>query len=199
MMSNVFRCPWCGDSSIYVQYHDEVWGVPQGDSRKLFAKLCLDGQQAGLSWLTVLRKRSAYYEAFDNFDPEKIASYNDRKLESLLQNPGIIRNRLKVESIRRNARAYIAMAEENEPLSDFLWKYVDGRPLQNNCRTVEDVPVSTALSDRISKELKKRGFNFVGTIIVYSFMEAVGMVNDHLIDCHRHEPCAELGNHFSRE
>lgn len=173
--------------------------MPQGDSRKLFAKLCLDGQQAGLSWLTVLRKTSAYYEAFDNFDPEKIASYDDRKLESLLQNPGIIRNRLKVESIRRNARACIAMEEENEPLSDFLWKYVDGRPIQNNCRTVGDVPVSTALSDRISKELKKRGFNFVGTIIVYSFMEAVGMVNDHLIDCHRHGPCAELGDHFSRE
>ncbi len=186
------RCPWCGEDPLYVSYHDEIWGRPETSDQALFEKLCLDGQQAGLSWITILRKQDSYREAYDNFDPEAIARYDDRKIADLLANPGIIRNRLKVESIIRNARAYLEFHERDESFSNFLWAFVDHRPIQNRWRTFAEVPVTTPESEAMSKALKKRGFNFVGPTIIYAFMQATGMVNDHLVHCHAHEPCREL-------
>ena len=184
------RCGWCGTDELYCQYHDEEWGVPVYDDQKMFEFLILEGAQAGLSWITVLRKREAYRKAFDDFDPVKIARYSEAKKAKLLLNPGIIRNRLKIESVVRNARAYLDLQEQGESFSDFLWQFVDGKPKQNRRRTLADIPASTPESDAMSKALKKRGFNFVGTTICYAHMQATGMVNDHLVSCHRYKDCA---------
>lgn len=184
------RCGWCGTDELYCQYHDEEWGVPVYDDQKMFEFLILEGAQAGLSWITVLRKREAYRKAFDDFDPVKIARYSEAKKAKLLLNPGIIRNRLKIESVVRNARAFLDLREQGESFSDFLWQFVDGKPKQNRRRTLADIPASTPESDAMSKALKKRGFNFVGTTICYAHMQATGMVNDHLVSCHRYKDCA---------
>ena len=165
--------------------------MPVYDDQKMFEFLILEGAQAGLSWITVLRKREAYRKAFDNFDPVRIARYSEAKKAKLLLNPGIIRNRLKIESVVRNARAYLDLQEQGESFSDFLWQFVGGKPKQNRRRTLADIPASTPESDAMSKELKKRGFNFVGTTICYAHMQATGMVNDHLISCHRYKDCAD--------
>lgn len=194
------RCPWCGTDPLYVAYHDQVWGHPETDDQALFEKLCLDGQQAGLSWLTILRKQQNYRTAYDEFDPEKIARYDQAKVSELLANPGIIRNRLKVESIIRNARSYLDLRERGDSLSRLLWSFVDYQPIQNRWRAFNEVPVTTAEAHAMSKALKKQGFNFVGPTIVYAFMQATGMVNDHLVHCPAHEPCRQLGRdmvHFS--
>ena len=180
------RCAWCGADPLYVKYHDEEWGVPVYDDQLLFAKLILDGAQAGLSWITILRKRENYWQAFDNFDPEKMARYDEAKIEELLQNPGIVRNRLKVQAAVKNARGYLAIMEEHGSFSDFLWRFVDGRPRINQWRAMSEVPAKTPESEAMSKALKKHGFNFVGPTICYAFMQAVGMVNDHTVDCFCH-------------
>ncbi|EMP54402.1 DNA-3-methyladenine glycosylase I [Marinobacter santoriniensis NKSG1] len=191
-MSEPQRCPWCGNDPLYVHYHDTVWGRPEYDSLALFEKLCLDGQQAGLSWITILRKQDAYREAYDRFDPERIVRYDDRKIEDLLGNPGIIRNRLKVQSIIRNARGYLALRDQGTEFAEFLWSFVDHQPIQNRWRTLDEVPTTTPESVAMSKALKKAGFNFVGPTIVYAFMQATGMVNDHLVTCPQHSVCSEL-------
>ncbi|MCP5098887.1 MAG: DNA-3-methyladenine glycosylase I [Chloroflexi bacterium] len=188
------RCEWCGDDPLYVKYHDEEWGVPVYDDRLLFAKLILDGAQAGLSWITILRKRENYWAAFDQFDAEKIARYDDEKIGVLLQNRGIIRNRQKVRSTVKNAQAYLDILEKEGSFSDFLWQFVDGKPIQNSWQSMAEVPAKTAVSEAMSKALKKRGFSFVGPTIVYAFMQAVGMCNDHLVTCFRHQECKELAN-----
>ncbi len=177
------RCPWCGHDPLYQQYHDEVWGKPRYDSQDLFAKLCLDGQQAGLSWITILRKEQSYYEAYDQFDPLKIVQYDEEKIANLLANPGVIRNKLKVQSIIKNARGYLAIEEELGSFSDYLWSFVGGKPILNAWKTMAEVPVQTPESEAMSKALKKRGFTFVGPTICYAFMQAVGMVDDHLTTC----------------
>jgi DNA-3-methyladenine glycosylase I len=192
-MENIIRCAWCGDDPLYVNYHDVEWGVPVYDDRQLFAKLVLDGAQAGLSWITILRKRENYYAAFDDFDPEKMARYDEVKFEALMNNAGIIRNRQKIQAAIRNAQAFLAIQDELGSFSDFLWDFVGGRPIQNHWTRLGELPALTAESEAMSKALKKRGFNFVGPTIVYAFMQAVGMVNDHLVDCFRHEACRLLG------
>lgn len=186
------RCAWCGDDPLYVQYHDEDWGVPVYDDQQLFAKLILDGAQAGLSWITILRKRENYWQAFDQFDPEKIARYDEDKIAELLQNPGIVRNRLKVNSAVKNARGYLSIQEEHGSFSDFLWQFVDGRPIQNTWQSLAEIPAETPESQAMSKALKKRGFTFVGPTIVYAFMQAVGMCNDHIVSCFRYEEIKQL-------
>ncbi len=180
------RCEWCGTDPLYVAYHDEEWGVPVHDDRRLFEMLTLEGAQAGLSWATILKKREAYRKAFDRFDPEKVARYTDKKIEKLLSNPGIVRNRLKIESAVRNARAFMAVAEEFGSFDSYIWRFVDRRPVSNQRRRLKDVPAKTPQSDAMSKDLKKRGFNFVGSTICYAFMQSVGMVNDHVVDCFRY-------------
>jgi DNA-3-methyladenine glycosylase I len=192
------RCDWCGSDPLYVAYHDGEWGVPVYDDPTLFEFLVLEGAQAGLSWITVLRKREAYREQFAGFDPQRIASFSDRKLESCLTNPGIIRNRLKVFGTRTNARAFLAVQEEFGTFSDYIWDFVDGRPVQNNWATLSEVPATTALSDSISKDMKRRGFTFVGSTIIYAHMQATGMVNDHLVDCFRHRECRALVSQAAR-
>lgn len=187
------RCSWCGDDPLYVAYHDNEWGVPLRDEQKLFEFLILEGAQAGLSWITILRKREGYRQLFDQFEPEKVAGYTDNKLEKLLQNPAIVRNRLKVFGVRKNARAFLELQSKEGSFSDYIWGFVDGRPIQNQWRSLADVPANTKLSDTISKDLKKRGFTFVGSTIVYAFMQATGMVNDHTTDCFRHQECKQLG------
>ncbi len=177
------RCAWCGEDPLYVKYHDEEWGKPCHDERMLFEMLILEGAQAGLSWITILRKREHYRKAFDNFDVEKIARYTDRDVERLMGDPGIVRNRLKITATITNARAYLRLREEVDGLDAYLWAYVDGVPLQPQIRSMADVPASTPLSDRISKDLKKRGFKFVGSTIIYAYMQAIGMTNDHLASC----------------
>ena len=188
----VKRYAWCGDDEIYMQYHDEEWGVPCYDDRTLFEFLLLEGAQAGLAWITVLRKRQGYQNLFDAFDPNKIARYSDKKLDRLLLDPAIIRNRLKVYSARRNARAFLAVQEHWGSFSDYIWHFVDGKPIQNRFHSLKDLPASTALSDAISKDLKKQGFNFVGSTIMYAYMQATGMVNDHSTNCFRYQPCKKL-------
>jgi DNA-3-methyladenine glycosylase I len=187
------RCWWCGEDPLYVAYHDTEWGVPVHDERTLFEFLVLEGAQAGLSWITILRKRDAYRKAFGNFDVEKVARYDARKVESLLQNPGIVRNRLKVESAVKNAKAFIAVQEAFGSFDAYQWRFVDGKPIQNLWRGRKDIPARTAISDAFSKDLKKRGFSFVGSTIVYAHMQAVGMVNDHLVDCFRHRQLKRRG------
>jgi len=193
-MKNKTRCPWCGTDPLYTQYHDEEWGVPEYDDRRLFAKLILDGAQAGLSWITILRKRETYWEAFDQFDPKKIIHYDEAKTAELLNNPGIVRNKLKIQSVIKNAHGYLDIMEKEGSFSEYLWKYVDGRPTQNSWQTMEEVPAQTPISVALSKDLKKRGFTFVGPTIIYAFMQAVGMVNDHLVSCFRHEECKKMVN-----
>lgn len=189
---DLVRCPWCGDDPLYQDYHDTVWGVPVHDDQTLFEFLTLEGAQAGLSWITVLRKRENYRVAFDGFDPAKIARYSVKRQEKLLQNPGIIRNRLKVASTVTNAQAFLAVQAEYGSFNDYIWGFVDGRPIINRFNSMADVPASTPLAETISKDLKKRGFRFVGPTIVYAHMQATGMVNDHLVGCHRHKACAKL-------
>lgn len=187
------RCEWPGDDELYQSYHDNEWGVPVYDDRELFEKLILDGAQAGLSWITILRKREGYRKAFDQFNPEKMARYTDKKLEKLMQDPGIVRNRLKIKSARQNARAYLDIQESSEGFSQFLWQFVKGKPIQNQWQNLREVPTSTQEAEQMSKALKKAGFSFVGPTIVYAFMQAVGMVNDHTVDCFRHRECKRLG------
>jgi DNA-3-methyladenine glycosylase I len=186
------RCPWPKQDAFYVAYHDDEWGVPEYDDRALFEKLVLDGFQAGLSWITILRKRDNFRRAFDGFAPEKIARYPKRKIESLMKDAGIVRNRLKIEGAVSSARAWLAIMESGPGFSEFLWDYLDGRPKLNNFRTTKQVPAETELSRKISKELAARGFKFVGPTIVYAFLQAVGMVNDHLVACHRHAAVTKL-------
>jgi DNA-3-methyladenine glycosylase I len=190
-VSEVVRCAWAGAEPISVAYHDEEWGVPQGDSRALFEKIILEGFQAGLSWITILRKREHFRRVFDDFDAEKIARYGSEKLGALMADPGIIRNRQKVDASVLNAQAYLALSEQ-QSLASFLWNFVDGKPVQNRFTEFSQVPPETPLSRAISKQLKARGFRFVGPTTVYAMMQAVGIVNDHLTSCHRHEPCSRL-------
>ncbi|MCZ6882754.1 MAG: DNA-3-methyladenine glycosylase I [Gammaproteobacteria bacterium] len=180
------RCWWCGDDELYRQYHDCEWGVPVHDDRLLFEFLCLEGAQAGLSWITILRKRENYRRLFDQFDASKIVSYDDTKIASLLADPGIVRNRLKVNGFVKNARAYLNMLDCGETLDDYLWAYVDGVSLQNEWSSMARIPANTPVSDAMSKDLKKRGFTFVGSTICYALMQAAGLVNDHVTDCFRH-------------
>ncbi len=180
------RCPWCGQDAVYVAYHDTEWGVAEYDDRALFEKLVLDGFQAGLSWITILRKRDNFRRAFDGFAPAKIARYAPADVERLMQDAGIVRNRQKIEGTILSAQAWLRMMETGPGFSRFLWDFVDGRPQLNRRRRITDVPAETELSRRISKELGKRGFKFCGPTIVYAFMQAVGMVNDHLVACFRH-------------
>jgi DNA-3-methyladenine glycosylase I len=184
------RCHWCGTDPLYCDYHDKEWGVPLYDGQKLFELLILEGAQAGLSWITVLRKRDNYRAAFDHFNPEKIARYTPAKIEKLMLNEGIIRNRLKIESTIKNAKAYLAMGKEGENFSEFLWGFVGGTPQQNNIKTMADIKATSPASDAMSKALKKKGFNFVGSTICYAFMQASGMVNDHLVDCVSYKQCS---------
>lgn len=192
MATDTKRCPWPGEDPLYVAYHDEEWGVPEYDDRALFEKLILDGFQAGLSWITILRKRETFREAFDGFQPETIARYKPAKVEKLLQNPGIIRHRGKIEATIGNAKAYLAMMEKGEGFADFLWNFTDGVPVQNRWTSIKQVPAETPMSVAMSKELKKRGFKFCGPTIVYAFAQAVGIVNDHLVTCHRHKTCSAM-------
>lgn len=186
MTTDERRCAWARGDELMAAYHDTEWGVPCYDDAKLFEAIVLDAAQAGLSWRTVLYKRENYRKAFDNFDPVKIARYTDKRIEKLLQNPGIIRNRLKVESARTNAKAFLATQKEFGSFSEYLWDFVDGKPIQNKWKTDKQLPASTPLSDALSKDLKKRGFKFVGTTIVYAMMQATGLVNDHVTHCFRH-------------
>lgn len=192
MANEKCRCSWCGTDTLYCDYHDNEWGTPLYDEQKLFEFLILEGAQAGLSWITVLRKRENYRLAFDDFNPEKIARYTDKKKSILLQNEGIIRNRLKIDSAIKNAQALLAMKKSGENFSEFLWGFVDGKPKQNAWKALREAPTSTPESDSMSKALKQKGFNFVGTTICYAFMQATGMVNDHMIDCYRYKQCQKL-------
>ena len=185
-MQQYERCPWCLSHSEYIRYHDEEWGVPEYDDRSLWEKLLLDGAQAGLSWWIILSKRDNYRRAFDHFDPQKVALYDEQKLMLLAQNPGIVRNKLKIKAFVTNAQAYLNLKERGMNFKDYLWQYVDGHPKVNHFKTLDEVPANTEVSDALSKQLKKDGFKFVGTTIVYAFMQAVGMVNDHLVTCPRH-------------
>jgi len=187
------RCPWPGTDPLYVAYHDEEWGVPERDDRALYEKLVLDGFQAGLSWITILRKREAFQRAFDGFAPEKIARYSKKKVEALMQNQGIVRNRMKIEGAIQSARAWLEMMERGAGFGPFLWDFVDGKPLVNRYKKMAEIPAETELSRAIAKELKSRGFKFCGPTIIYAFMQATGMVNDHLLGCPRHAACVRLG------
>ena len=187
------RCPWAGEDPLYIAYHDEEWGVPEFDDRALYEKLMLDGFQAGLSWITILRKRDNFRLAFDDFEPKVIAGYTPKKLQALTQDAGIVRNRAKIEGAVASARAYLEVMDKGPGLAKLLWDFMDGRPKVNRFRSRSQVPAETPLSRAISKELSSRGFKFCGPTIVYAFMQAVGMVNDHLVTCHRHAACAALG------
>jgi DNA-3-methyladenine glycosylase I len=189
------RCAWPKDDPLYVAYHDEEWGVPEFDDRALFEKLILDGFQAGLSWITILRKRDNFRAAFDGFDPEIIAKYGKRKTNALMNDAGIVRNRAKIEGTVLSARAYLEIMEKGPGFSVFLWDFLDGKPKVNRFRSRSQVPTETPVSRAMSKELAGRGFKFVGPTIIYAFMQAVGMVNDHMVTCHRHEACAALHKH----
>lgn len=185
------RCPWCEGVDLYRAYHDAEWGVPLWSDQALFELLILEGAQAGLSWSTVLKKREHYRVAFDHFDPEKMARYDDKKVASLLSDPGIIRNRLKVAAAITNAKAYLALRTSGRSFSAFLWQFVDGKPLQNARQSMAEVPARTPQSDAMSKALLKAGFKFVGSTICHAFMQASGMVNDHLVTCHRHSDLSD--------
>ena len=186
------RCGWVNDDPLYVAYHDEEWGVPVRDDRRLFEMLILEGAQAGLSWYTILKKREAYAQAFDGFDPERIARYGEGKIDALLEDPGIVRNRLKVRAAVGNARAWLDLRESGTGFSEFLWELAGGAPVVNAWRRLEDVPASTPVSEAMSKALERRGFRFVGPTICYAFMQAAGMVNDHVTSCFRHEACMTM-------
>ena len=188
----ISRCQWAGSDSHLIRYHDREWGVPLHNDKKLFEFLILEGAQAGLSWLTVLKKRAAYREAFDNFDFNRVAKYGENKVRQLLNNAGIIRNELKIRSAIRNAAAFIRVREEFGTFNKYIWQFVDHKPITNRWKKLGQLPAKTALSDRIAKDLKQRGFNFVGSTIVYSHMQATGMVNDHTIDCFRYNEIKQL-------
>jgi DNA-3-methyladenine glycosylase I len=189
------RCPWPGEDALYIAYHDNEWGVPEFDDRALYEKLVLDGFQAGLSWITILRKRENFRRAFEGFDPEAIARYRPKKIEALMQDAGIVRNRAKVEGAVASARAWLEVMEKGPGFSKLLWDFVDGQPRINRFRRKAQVPAETAQSRAMSKELASRGFRFCGPTIVYAFMQATGMVNDHLLTCYRHPACAALAKH----
>ena len=186
-MTKRMRCGWCGDDPLYCRYHDSEWGVPLHDDQALFEFLILEGAQAGLSWITILRKRENYRAAFDNFDAARIARYNASKIESLLQDPGIVRNRLKVGAAVTNAQKFLDVQNEFGSFDAFIWRFVDGKPRQNAWRSLAEIPASTPESDAMSRELKRRGFRFAGSTICYALMQATGMVNDHTTDCFRHK------------
>ncbi|MBV8634863.1 MAG: DNA-3-methyladenine glycosylase I [Burkholderiaceae bacterium] len=186
------RCHWCGDDPLYMAYHDEEWGVPAHDDQRLFEMLILEGAQAGLSWITVLRKREAYRKAFDKFNVKRVAAYGEDKIAQLMQDEGIVRNRLKIRSAVNNAQRFIEVQKEFGSFDAYLWAFVDGKPLQNSYTGRGSLPASTEISDRLSKDLKKRGFNFVGSTIIYAFMQACGMVNDHLVECDWHKKTRKL-------
>lgn len=186
MSAQIIRCPWCGTDPLYVEYHDREWGVPVHDDRTLFEFIILEGAQAGLSWLTVLRKRENYRHALHNYDIARIAAYNEADMARLMADPGIVRNRLKIESTVRNARGALQIIAEFGSLDAYFWGFVDHAPIINSPQRMQDMPARTALSDALSKDLKKRGFNFVGSTIMYAFMQAVGMVDDHLTGCFKH-------------
>ena len=190
MKNELIRCAWAGTDPIYHRYHDREWGVPVRNDRKLFEFLVLEGAQAGLAWITILRKRPAYRAAFHNFDFNRVGRYTEKDVRRLLGDAGIVRNQLKVRSAIRNARAFIQVRKEFGTFSRYMWGFVDGEPVQNRRRSMKDVPPRTGVSDALSKDLKERGFNFVGSTIIYAHMQAVGMVNDHVIDCFRYR---ELG------
>ena len=192
MINHLKRCDWCGEDPLYTAYHDDEWGVPIFDDQKLFEFLLLEGAQAGLSWITVLRKRENYRKAFDQFDAAKIALYDDKQQEELLQNPGIIRNKLKIAGFIKNAQSYLNLIEKQGCFSHYIWQFVDGKPLQNSWRTLAEVPTTTPAAEAMSKALKKAGFTFVGPTICYAFMQATGMVNDHLVSCYRHAELSSL-------
>ena len=194
MAKSVTRCRWAeGVSPQYIEYHDTEWGVPVHDDRVQFEFLILEGAQAGLSWSTILNKRDGYRRLFANFDPEQVARFTDRRIEKILQDPAIVRNRLKVESTVSNARAFLEVQAEFGSFCDYVWRFVDGKPIQSRIRKDSDVPATTPESDALSKDLKKRGFRFVGSTIVYAHMQATGMVNDHVANCFRRKVCAALG------
>jgi DNA-3-methyladenine glycosylase I len=187
------RCAWSEGHPLLTSYHDEEWGVPVHDDRRWYEKIVLDGAQAGLSWLTILKKREAYREAFAGFDPSQVARYGAREVERLMRNEGIVRNRLKIQSAIGNARAFVALQEESGSFDAYIWQHVKGRPVQSRVRLQKDLPARTLLSDAVSKDLKKRGFTFVGSTIVYAFMQASGLVNDHVVGCFRQRQVAKLG------
>ena len=180
------RCEWCKGDSLYTRYHDKEWGVPVHSDRKLFEFLILEGVQAGLSWITVLRKRQTYREVFDRFDFNKVANYNEAKIQTLLNNPGIIRNQLKVRAAVKNAQAFIKVREEFGTFNKYIWQFTEGQTIQNSWKNLKAIPANTVISDRMAKDLKQRGFTFVGSTICYAHMQATGMVNDHVVDCFRH-------------
>jgi DNA-3-methyladenine glycosylase I len=186
MNEKVNRCEWCKSEKIYEKYHDKEWGVPLHSDRKLFEFLILEGAQAGLSWITVLKKRKTYREVFDQFDFNKIAYYKEAKVQSLLKNPGIIRNQLKIRAAIKNAKAYIKIREEFGTFNKYIWQFTDGKTIQNSWKSLKELPAQTEISIIMSKDLKKRGFTFVGPTICYAFMQAIGMVNDHVMECHRY-------------
>jgi DNA-3-methyladenine glycosylase I len=193
MAKTVTRCKWAeGVSPAYIEYHDKEWGTPVYDDQTQFEFLILEGAQAGLSWSTVLNKREGYRKAFADFDPEKVARFTKKRVEKLLENPGIIRNRLKVESAITNAKAFLAVQREVGSFSDYIWEFVDGTPIQNRFRNDSDIPATSPESDALSKALKQRGFKFVGSTIIYAHMQATGLVNDHVVGCFRYKPCAAL-------
>jgi len=191
-MISLDACPWCGQDPLYRQYHDTEWGVPVHADRTLFEFLILEGAQAGLSWLTVLRKRPHYRRLFADFDAEQVARFDAARVETLLQDPGIVRNRLKVQAAVRNAQAFLAVQEVFGSFDRYIWDFVDGRPIVNHFERLDQVPAVTPLAETLSRDLKRRGFRFVGPTIVYAHMQATGMVNDHLVDCPRHAACAGL-------
>ena len=181
------RCEWVSNDELYIQYHDQEWGMPQHDDQKLFELLILEGAQAGLSWYTILKKRENYRQAFDNFEAKKIAGYDNKKIQELLINQGIVRNRLKIESTVRNAKAFLEIQKNYGSFNQYIWSFLGGKPIVNKFNELKDIPAKTDISDKMSKNLKKQGFNFVGSTICYAFMQAVGMVNDHTVDCFRYE------------
>jgi DNA-3-methyladenine glycosylase I len=186
-MKNPTRCAWCGTDPLYVAYHDNEWGVPVYDDRRLFEMLNLEGAQAGLSWITILRKREHYRKAFDNFDAKRVAKYDSKKVKQLLANEGIVRNRLKIAATIENAKAFLAVEKEFGSFATYIWQFVGGKPIRNSPRTMKDIPATTAESDAMSKDLKRRGFTFVGSTICYAFMQACGLVDDHTRDCFRYK------------
>ena len=188
---DIRRCEWCLGHDIYVDYHDKEWGLPLFNDQKLFEMLILEGVQAGLSWITVLKKRENYRLAFDQFDPEKIARYDQHKINTLLQNTGIIRNKLKVNAAVINAQMYLKIIDSNSSFSDYIWQFTDGKPKVNRFKSLTEIPAKTEESDRMSKQLKKDGFKFIGSTICYAFMQATGMVNDHIVDCYRYKEVVE--------
>jgi len=187
----IIRCAWAGNDPLMVRYHDEEWGVPVHDERLLFEFLVLEGMQAGLSWQTILRKRENFRQAFDNFDPVLIAQYDEQKVAALLANPGIIRNRLKIAGAIQNAKSFLAVQQAFGSFDAYIWRFVDGKPIQNARKTLKDIPARTPESDTMSADLRKRGFKFVGSTICYAHMQATGMINDHVIDCFRHDELAK--------